>query len=163
MALRRANFLNPELQSDDDDIDGFRAAYDRFGPRIGGDKLGTTLYELPPGEAVCPYHYEYPEEEWLLVLSGTPTVRHPEGEDVLDPGDIVCFPSGPEGAHQVLNRADQPARVLMVSTRNRPGIAVYPDSNKIATFTDSEADNLMLRKEAAVDYFDGESARSTER
>lgn len=158
MPLKRANFLAPELVDEDDSPAGFRVAFDRFGPKIGGDKLGTTLYELPQGEAVCPYHYEYPEEEWLFVLSGTPSVRHPDGEDVLDPGDIVCFPAGPAGAHQVLNRAAETARVLMVSTRTHPAVCVYPDSDKIATFTGNDADDLMLRRAAALEYFDGESA-----
>lgn len=158
MALKRANYLNPELVEDDGEWpEGFAGTYDRFGPRIGGSKLGTTLYELPPGQAICPYHYEYPEEEWLLVVSGTPSVRHPDGEDVLEPGDIVCFPAGPEGAHQVLNRTDEPTRVMMVSTKTNPAVAVYPDSNKIATFTGNEEDDLMLRKEAAVDYYDRET------
>ncbi len=164
MALKRANFINPDLNVDDDDDapEGFRIAFDRFGPKIGGDKLGTTLYELPQGQAVCPYHYEYPEEEWLLVVSGTPSVRHPGGEDVLEAGDVVCFPAGPEGAHQVLNRAEETARVLMVSTKTHPAVAVYPDSNKIATFTGNEEDDLMVRKEASVGYFDRETGPSTE-
>lgn len=157
MALKRANFNNPDLIAEDAP-QGFRISFDRFGPKIGGDKLGTTLYELPQGQAICPYHYEYPEEEWLVVVSGTPSVRHPEGEDVLAPGDVVCFPAGPEGAHQVLNRAEEAARVLMVSTRTHPAVAVYPDSDKIATFTGNDADDRMLRRSATVDYFEDEKA-----
>jgi len=159
MTLKRANFMEPDLQNEDAP-EGFQLRYDRFGPKVGGSRMGTTLYELPQGQAICPYHYEYPEEEWLLVVSGTPSVRHPDGEDVLEPGDIVCFPPGPDGAHQVLNRAEEPARVMMVSTKTEPAVCVYPDSNKIATFTGNEDDDLMLRKEAAVDYFEGESAPS---
>lgn len=131
--------------------------YHRLGPELGGDKLGATLYELAEGQAICPYHYEYPEEEWLFVVEGTPSVRHPEGEDVLEAGDVVCFTSGPDGAHQVLNRAPETARVIMASTRVTPAVAVYPDSDKIATFTGNDADNLMLRRAAAVEYFEGET------
>jgi uncharacterized cupin superfamily protein len=158
MSLKRANFLSPDLQKDDDDPVGFGASYDRFGPKIGGDQIGTTLYELPKGEAICPYHYEYPEEEWLFVVSGTPSVRHPDGEDVLAPGDILCFPSGPSGAHQILNRAEETARVMMVSTRQTPAMSFYPDSGKVATFTGNDADNVMVRREPELDYFDGETA-----
>ena len=157
MPLKRANFIKPDLVPEEGP-EGFQISFDRFGPKIGGDKLGTTLYELPKGQAVCPYHYEYPEEEWLLVVSGTPTVRHPDGEDVLEAGDVVCFPPGPEGAHQILNRADEPARVLMVSTKTTPAMAFYPDSGKVATFTGNDADNVMVRREPELDYFDGESA-----
>ena len=157
MTLQRANFLSPTLQSEDAP-EGFQLRFDRFGPKIGGAKLGTTLYELPQGQAICPYHYEYPEEEWLLVVSGAPSVRHPDGEDVLEPGDIVCFPPGPDGAHQVLNRATEPARVMMVSTKTHPAVCVYPDSNKIATFTGNERGRPDAPQTAAVDYFDGETA-----
>ena len=45
---------------------------------------GTTLYHLPPGELLCPYHYEYGEEEWLLVLSGRPFLRTPSGTEELE-------------------------------------------------------------------------------
>ena len=124
---------------------------------IGGEKLGASLYEIPAGEAVCPYHYEDPEEEWLLVLGGTASVRTVEGEEELAAGEAVCFPAGPAGAHQVLNRAAETARVLMVSTRTHPAIAVYPDSDKIGTFTGREADSKMFRRKSAVDYYDGET------
>ena len=87
----------------------------RFGKQLGAAETGASLYELPPGQAVCPYHYEYGEEEWLLVLSGNPSVRTPEGTEQLEPLDMIFFPMGPDGAHQVLNASDAPARVLMWS------------------------------------------------
>ena len=74
-----------------------------------------SVYELPPGQTICPYHHENPEEEWLLVLAGQPTLRHPEGEDKLEPWDVVFFPPGPGGAHAVRTDTDSTARVLMFS------------------------------------------------
>ena len=85
----------------DDDPPGFRSRSARLGPSLGAAKLGATVYELPPDEAICPYHYEYPNEEWVIVLSGDPVLRTPEGERTLRPGDVVCFPEGPGGAHSV--------------------------------------------------------------
>ena len=101
--MRIFNLDRAEPAYDDADPEGYRSAMDRFGERIGASKIGGSLYELPEGQSICPYHYEYPEEEWLLVLSGAPTLRHPGGEEVLEPGDVVCFPAGPEGAHKVTN------------------------------------------------------------
>ena len=73
-----------------------------LGPLLGMAKqMGASVYEIPPGQALCPYHYEYAEEEWLLVLEGEATVRHPGGEEKLGPWDLTCFPPGPEGAHEV--------------------------------------------------------------
>jgi uncharacterized cupin superfamily protein len=119
--------------------------------------MGGTIYDLPPGESVCPYHFEYGDEEWLIVLSGNPTVRHPNGHDRLEPGDVVCFPRGPGGAHKVSNAAEEaaPARVLMMSTLNEPSVAVYPDSDKLGVFVGDY--QLLVRRDSGVDYWQGES------
>src|SRR5919108_3475485 len=92
---------------------------------VGSSAMAMFVYDVDPGEASSPYHYEY-EEEWLLVVEGTVVVRAPDGEETLEAGDIVCFPAGPAGAHKVMNRSDATARVLMVSTRRMPAVAVYP-------------------------------------
>ena len=156
MALKRANFLQPDLVAEESP-EGFQLAFDRFGPKIGGDKLGTTLYELPQGQAICPYHYEYPEEEWLLVLEGTPTLRTPAGEERIGPWEVAFFPAGPDGAHSVRNETAATVRVLMFSTRNELAVAVYPDSGKIGVFTGNRDDDVMVRKSSNVDYYDGET------
>ena len=47
--------------------DGFRRDSTRVGAALGAVRSGLSVYELPPGQAVSPYHYEEPEEEWLRV------------------------------------------------------------------------------------------------
>ena len=155
--MRRANIEEPEFEYDPGDPEGFRAGMFRPGPDLGASMLGASVYELPPGQALCPYHYEYGDEEWLVVLRGTATVRTPEGEERLGPWDVTCFPEGPSGAHQVRNASEDTIRVLMFSTRNAPAAAVYPDSDKIAIFTGNREDDVMVRRSSAVDYYDGES------
>jgi uncharacterized cupin superfamily protein len=118
--------------------------------------MAGTLYELPPGNSNCPYHYES-DEEWLLVLEGTLTVRHPEGTDELGAGDLVCFPAGQDGAHKLTNRGEDVVKMLIVSTANLPAVAVYPDSDKIGVFTEGRRDNVMVRRESDVDYWEGET------
>ena len=154
--LQRVNLHELVPQYDGDDPDGYRAGMARFGPAIGATQMGATLYELPAGQSICPYHYEYPEEEWLAVVAGRVTLRHSDGEDVLGVGDIVCFPPGPEGAHKVTCLGDETARVLMTSTKQTPAIAVYPDSDKVAIFPGDDRDRLMMRR-ATLDYWDGET------
>ena len=154
--MRHVNISSPEFAYDPDDAEGFRAGMFRFGPDVGADRLGATVYELPPGEAVCPYHYEHAEEEWLLVLEGRPTVRHAEGSEQLSPWDVVCFPAGPEGAHGVRNETDETARVLMFSDVKYPAVTVYPDSDKIGVYTLGRRDNVIVRRSSSVDYYDGE-------
>jgi uncharacterized cupin superfamily protein len=140
-----------------EDPDGYRVGSLRVGPLIGARQLGASLYELPPGESVCPYHWEAGDEEWLIVLEGRPSVRHPDGEDELQPGDTVCFPRGPAGAHRVGNHSDSVARVLMVSTLREPAISVYPDSDKVGAFNAETELRLLFRRGDAVEYYDGET------
>jgi uncharacterized cupin superfamily protein len=155
--VRRVNISAPGFEYDADDPEGFRSGMFRFGKLIGASRLGATVYELPPGQSICPYHYEYGEEEWLLVLEGRPTLRHPDGAEMLDPWDVVCFPSGPEGAHAVRNDTDADVRVLMFSTVSHPAASVYPDSDKIAIWTGNAEDNLIVRRASGVDYWVGET------
>jgi uncharacterized cupin superfamily protein len=153
--MKRFNLFAAELGHDADDPDGYHAGYAKLGPLIGADTLAGTVYELPPGQSNCPYHYES-DEEWLIVLEGNLTVRHPGGEEVLDPGDLVCFPAGSDGAHKLTNRAQVPVKMLLVSTRRMPAVAVYPDSDKIGVFPEDGRDKIMVRRESGVDYWDGE-------
>jgi uncharacterized cupin superfamily protein len=156
-AMKRVNIASPEFTYDDEDPEGFRAGMFRFGPLVGASTTGASVYELPPGQAICPYHYEYGEEEWLLVLNGRPTLRHPGGSDELEPWDVVCFPAGPDGAHAVRNGTDETVRVLMFSTVTHPAATVYPDSGKIGIWTGNRDDDVMVRRSSAVPYFDGET------
>ena len=126
--MRRVNIAAPAFEYDGTDPEGFRAGMARLGDALGAKESGISVYEIPPGQAVCPYHYELGEEEWLLVLEGRPTLRHPEGAEALEPWDVVCFPRGPEGAHRVGNEGEETARVLMFSTVVTPTATVYPDS-----------------------------------
>jgi uncharacterized cupin superfamily protein len=149
------NALSVALEGDANDPPGYRARAARVGPRLSADKLGATVYELDPGESICPYHYEGGNEEWLLVLAGRPSLRHPGGEEILDPGDLVCFPEGPEGAHKLTGTGAEPARLILFSTMHEPSTAVYPDSGKIGVWPPGK----LFREADAVDYWEGELER----
>jgi uncharacterized cupin superfamily protein len=147
-----ANLLDVETKQDEGDPAGYETPYVRVGPLIGGRTLGASVYVLNEGQSVCPYHYEYGNEEWLLVLQGEPVLRHPEGEDELEPGDVVCFREGPEGAHKLTNRRSETARIVIFSTKHDPSIAVYPDSDKVGVWPPGK----LFRIGDAVDYWEGE-------
>ena len=154
--MEKLNIAAPDFEYDGEDPDGFRAGMARLGKLLGAAESGITVYELPPGQAVCPYHYECGEEEWLLVLEGSPTLRRPGGSERLEPWDVVCFPRGPEGAHGIRNETEESARVLMFSTVVVPTATVYPDSDKVGIWTgDPEAD-VIVRRQSNVDYYEGE-------
>jgi len=155
--VRRVRLSDLVPAADPGDPEGFRARRERIGPQVGADRTGASLYELPPGQAVCPYHYEHGEEEWVLVLEGRPSVRTPEGIEQLEPLELVFFPTGPGGAHQVRNDTGAPARILMWSTVVHPAVSVYPDSGKIGVYTRGRVDDLIVERSSAVGYYTGEA------
>jgi len=159
--MPRLNIASPEFTYDADDPEGFRSGLFRIGPLLGAKESGASVYEIPPGQTICPYHYEYTEDEWLLVLEGRPTLRTPAGEEEIGPSDLVFFQRGPEGAHAVRNDTETAVRVLMFSNRTEVAVAVYPDSDKIGVWTGNEDDRIMVRKSSAVDYYDGEGGSTT--
>lgn len=154
--MLRANTLSVGCEYDESDPDGYRTGSANISKALGGEAIAAKVYELPAGESVCPYHYEY-EEEWLLVLGGTVIVRAPEREEELVCGETICFPPGPAGAHKVTNRSDTLARVLMFSSAREPAVAVYPDSDKIGVWPGNPDDEVMLRRaDGDVPYWEGE-------
>ena len=156
--VQRVRLSDAVLAGDPGDPEGFRARRDRIGARLGAERTGASLYELPPGQAVCPYHYEHGEEEWVLVLEGRPSARTPEGVEQLEPLDLVFFPTGPAGAHQLRNDTAAPVRILMWSTVAYPAVTVYPDSGKVGVYTRGRADDLVVERSSGVGYYAGEAA-----
>jgi uncharacterized cupin superfamily protein len=116
----------------------------RLGDVLGAVKWGCTVYDLAPGEE-SRYHWHVGEEEWLIVLAGAPTLRTPDGETVLRPWDLTCFPRGEAGAHQLRNDGDGPARFALFSSVSDPEVCVYPDEGRagvIAGWSRAEVDTI---------------------
>jgi uncharacterized cupin superfamily protein len=125
------------------------------GQLLGSSELTMFVYDIAPGASSSPYHYEY-AEEWLLVVDGTLALRAADGEHTLQPGDLVRFPAGPDGAHKVMNRSDAPARTLMFSSSRVPAVSVYPDSDKIGVWSGNDPDELIFKRGTAVPWSEGE-------
>jgi uncharacterized cupin superfamily protein len=157
---RAATIIDPDFETVEEPP-GYVLRGAQVGKEAGAEHLGATLYELPEGNSVCPYHWHAANEELLIVLGGTPTLRMPEGERELAEGEVVAFPVGERGAHKVTNDADAPVRVLIVSEMNEPEVAVYPDSGKVmarqqAPGSPATGVRAIFRFEDGVDYWDGE-------
>lgn len=152
-----ANLFDAVRAVEPGDIAGYDGAFARIGPLIGASALGLTVYELPPGNSIAPYHYEYPGEEWLLIVEGSALLRTPEGETELVEGEVVCFPPGPAGAHKVTNRSEQTVLAAMLSTKQAPYLCVYPDSNKVGAWSGDGDVALIVEQASAVDYYLGEA------
>ncbi|MBA2516429.1 MAG: cupin domain-containing protein [Solirubrobacterales bacterium] len=155
--MRRTPLSDPTFSYDETDPDGYRCGMVRLGPQVGAQQTGASLYELPPGQVLCPYHYEYGEEEWAFVVEGRPSVRTPEGTEQLEPHEMAFFPMGPAGAHQIRNDTDSPVRVLMWSTVVIPTATAYPDSDKVGIWTGDKDEDLLTVRSSRVDYYHGET------
>ena len=98
------------------------------GAQAGAQELAANVYELDPGAVGSPLHVHHANEELLLVLAGTLSLRGPDGTQRLPAGAVVAFPRGQAGAHSLVNRSDAPVRYLVVSTTNRPDVVQYTDT-----------------------------------
>src|SRR4051812_3411650 len=127
------------------DREGWRIKEAFVGHRIGGGLIGASMSEVEPGNTHWPYHTHHANEEWVIVLRGEPTLRTPEGEHVLKEGDVVAFPPGNDGAHQIINRTDAPVRVLMLSSMVAPDVVEYLDTGKISA-TDRTGEPIMFSR-----------------
>jgi uncharacterized cupin superfamily protein len=98
------------------------------GGQAGARELAANVYELDPGVVGSPLHVHHANEELLLVLAGTLSLRGPNGTGLLPAGAVVAFPRGQPGAHSLVNRSNAPVRYLVVSTINHPDVVEYPDT-----------------------------------
>src|SRR5579859_6588010 len=153
--MSHVNILQAQFQYDESDPQGYRCGVAAVGQLAGAKENAVKLFELPPAQHLCPYHYEY-VEEWLLVLEGSLELRTPGGVETVARGALVCFPIGPDGAHKLTNSTGQTAVALMWSSSREPSVAVYPDSAKVGVWAGD--DEVMLRRsDGNVDYYDGET------
>jgi uncharacterized cupin superfamily protein len=148
---------------DERDRAGFRYRFLRLGERVGGDRLGAAVFELPPGQRML-YHCHHGNEELVVVLDGNLTVRTPAGELELGHGETMLFRRGREGAHGFQNGSDRPVRYVVFSTMIEPDVVEYLDTGKIGVFAGaaprmgSDAPlELFLDASAPLDYYEREA------
>jgi uncharacterized cupin superfamily protein len=131
---------------------GFEARRARLGRQAGAERLGLSLWELSQGVAAYPYHWHVVEEELVIVLTGRPNLRTPDGWRRLQEGEVVAFPVGAHGAHQLFNDTDETVRFLSFSSwTNGPEICFYPDSGKVGVFAEDVYE--LYKQDSAVDYW----------
>lgn len=151
------NLRDVELETDPDFPEGRRFFGRSLTEDVDAKLTGLSVYEVPPGEAHWPYHFEIPEEEWFIVIEGTLVLRTPDGERTLNAGDVACCVAGAAGAHGVLrNESGAPVRFAMPSSQAKYGGAcVYPDSGKVSVATRDFRHRGYLGE--AVEYWEGEA------
>jgi uncharacterized cupin superfamily protein len=153
------NIYQPQFD-EDRDRDGFRSLRARLGYQLATERLGLSLWELPAGEAAYPFHYHLSEEELVIVLAGRPSLRTPAGWRELAEGEVISFPRGELGAHQIVNRTAGTVRFLAASTNGDPDIVFYPDSHKLGAaerLPKGGGLRTFFRIADEVDYWEGET------
>jgi uncharacterized cupin superfamily protein len=151
------NINDPQFD-DNRDEPGFSARRAKVGRQAGCSKIGLSYWEVDPGEAAYPYHVHLSEEELIVVLEGQPSLRTPSGWRELEQGEVVAFPTGPDGAHQIVNRSDKTIRFLSFSNSGQPEIVLQPDAGKVGAFerpVDGGGLSVWFREADAVAYFEG--------
>jgi uncharacterized cupin superfamily protein len=122
------------LYDDDWDVERSRGSASvrmmHVGRRLGSELLGATVFEIEPGVPGVS-HFHHGNEEWVLVLAGAVTLRTPDGERELKPGDVAVFPRGPEGTHALTNSSASVCRVAVFSSMVHPDVVEYPEAGVI--------------------------------
>jgi len=143
-----------EFKEDPNKIDNFRIFTDisRVKKGITPENLNFDVRQLNPGQYCAAYHFHRYAEELFMILSGSATLRTPDGLEVVSSGDILFFEKGEKGAHQLYNHTTEPCIYLDVRTYIGHDICEYPDSNKLFIVPTYE----IFKKDSQVKYFEGE-------
>ena len=135
--------------------EGYEYYRRKFVPFGGAANTLVSVYEVPPRKAAYPYHYHQKNEETFYIISGEGILRTPEGERKVRAGELLFFPTGPEGAHKLTNASESENLVYMdFDVVHDVDIAIYPDSDKLGVW--GMGINQIFPRSGNVDYYDGE-------
>jgi len=144
-----------EFQESPNKIDNFRIFTDisRIKKGVNPENLNFDLRQLNPDQYSAPFHFHRYAEELFLIISGSATLRTPNGLEIVTGGDLIFFEKGEAGAHQLYNHTMESCVYLDIRTYLGFDVAEYPDSDKILIAPTFE----IFNKNSQADYFDGET------
>jgi uncharacterized cupin superfamily protein len=134
----------------------------RAGKRFGGvyrslgafgrsEHVGVNLEDVPPGKSSTVFHWHTAEEEHVWILAGRGIMRIGRREIPVRAGSYVVFPPSSGVPHSTRNTGKTALRILVIGTREKADVCVYPDSGKVAIGALRRIGRLH-----AADYWDGE-------
>lgn len=119
----------------------------------GATKVMVNRDRLGPGGVTSPLHWHSGDEEIVVVLAGTPTLRQARGtppearewpppgapdfrggdEELvgLAPGDVVCFGPHLPLAHQLRNDSAADCELLVVGLDDPQDVTVFPERGRV--------------------------------
>ena len=100
--------------------------------------FGVNLTELSPGSMSALKHQHLKQDEFVYILSGTPTLIYGINEYQMKPGDCIGFKAGNETAHHLINKSNAKAVYLEVGDRTTGDAVIYPEDDLCAHFKEGE-------------------------
>src|SRR5262245_10443550 len=149
------NLNNPAFETRG--VDGFRVRRTRLAQAAGADGIGMGPWVRPTGDAAYPDRWHGVDEEVTVALDDGLSLRGHNGEwRSLSQGEVVAFPVGSDGGHQLRNRGESFARFLSISSGPSEGddIVFYPDSGKVGVYAEGVYE--LYPRDRAVGYWHGE-------
>ena len=105
----------------------------KLGNYFGLTQFGVNLTQLLPGAVSTLAHSHSKQDEFILILEGSPTLVLGEAEFSLNPGDCYGFKAGTGIAHQLVNRSSEVAIYLEIGDRTPGDKVEYPNDDLKAT------------------------------
>jgi uncharacterized cupin superfamily protein len=144
-----------EFKESPNKIDNYRIFTDisRIKKGVNPENLIFDLRQLNPDQYSAPFHFHRYAEELFLIISGSVTLRTPNGLEIVNGGDLIFFEKGKTGAHQLYNHTTELCIYLDIRTYIGFDIAEYPDAGKILIAPTFE----IFNNNSQARYFDGET------
>jgi len=76
-----------------------------------------TLITLAPGVWASHRHWHSAEDEFIMILKGTPLFIDDSGETRLNPGDITAHPANDGNGHHMKNDTEDEVEFLVIGSR----------------------------------------------
>jgi uncharacterized cupin superfamily protein len=100
-----------------------------LGDLFGLQTFGVNRTTLKPGAISALRHWHTRQDEFIYVLSGTPTLVMEDTETELKPGMCVGFKAGQPDGHHLINRSSTDVVYLEVGDRSPGDWVTYPDDD----------------------------------
>ncbi len=107
-----------------------------FMPLLGPGRAFFRVEVIDNGESAARYHSHSNVDEYYLILEGSGTLRFNDKEVVVEGGDLIGKPAGPDDVSQLIADRGEPLRILdMEIWHDRPysskDLVFNPDFNEI--------------------------------
>lgn len=120
----------------------------KLGDYFGLTNFGINLTELLPGAMSALKHHHSKQDEFIYILSGTPTLVFGNDEYLMNPGDCFGFKKGKNVGHQLVNNSKGLVVYLEMGDRIAGDNVAYPD-NDLCAQSNADGSWAFLHKDGA--------------